>query len=288
MYKILTGYGFYICVVFTVILCFSANVYTDEIKNNRYSAFAALRNFDKNFMLTDTQFCSFQVMLKGGSGWLSMFIPIISAFAFIPLVCDEYEAKSVRFEIFRSTKLTYNFSRFVTACISGGLAVMLGFLIFTFIEYQLFPNLSDYDTLSREMYYEMMSSQYPKLETTGTALPLFIKACEMFLYGAMYAFPAVTLTCVIRNKYLVMCIPFFIKYAVGQSYLKMMSQSYADFENPNEKLSRISTIINPDAISDLNTYGKSIKPILAYNVSLFIICLIFYLTVQSRRCDSGE
>jgi hypothetical protein len=78
MYKIFTGYGFYICVVFTVILCFSANVYTDEIKNNRYSAFAALRNFDKNFMLTDTQFCSFQVMLKGGSGWLSMFIHIQS------------------------------------------------------------------------------------------------------------------------------------------------------------------------------------------------------------------
>ena len=32
--KTVTGFGFWVCVGFTVILCFSANIYTDMIKND--------------------------------------------------------------------------------------------------------------------------------------------------------------------------------------------------------------------------------------------------------------
>ena len=107
IYKILTGYG---CIIFTAVLCFSAYIYEDSMNGDKYSVFMAYKTFDKDFMLSDTRFCSFEVMLKGAGSWLSLFIPLISAFAFIPLVCDEYEAKSVRFEIFRSSKLCYNLS----------------------------------------------------------------------------------------------------------------------------------------------------------------------------------
>ena len=87
IYKILTGYGFYICIIFTAVLCFSAYIYEDSMNGDKYSVFMAYKTFDKDFMLSDTRFCSFEVMLKGAGSWLSLFIPLISAFAFIPLVC---------------------------------------------------------------------------------------------------------------------------------------------------------------------------------------------------------
>lgn len=50
----------------------------------------------------------------------------------------------MRFEIFRSSKLCYNLSKFITACLCGGFAVMLGFGLFTLADYALFPNINEY------------------------------------------------------------------------------------------------------------------------------------------------
>ena len=63
IYKILTGYGFYICIIFTAVLCFSAYIYEDSMNGDKYSVFMAHKTFDKDFMLSDTRFCSFEVML---------------------------------------------------------------------------------------------------------------------------------------------------------------------------------------------------------------------------------
>ena len=41
IYKILTGYGFYICIIFTAVLCFSAYIYEDSMNGDKYSVFMA-------------------------------------------------------------------------------------------------------------------------------------------------------------------------------------------------------------------------------------------------------
>ncbi len=287
-HKIITGYGFYICVLFTAILCFSANIYEDFGNGNKYSAIASLLNFDREFMLSDTSFCSFEVMRKGAGSWLSMFIPIISAFAFVPLVCDEYEAKSVRFEIFRSSKLCYHTSRFVTACLCGGLAVMLGFGLFTLTEYALFPNINEYEESLKTMYEEGLSYQYPSILQSGYAIIVLEKLGDMFLYGVVCVAPVIMMTSIIRNKYLVMCIPFFLKYAINQTCIKLQSQAISDIENTDTKLLKISSIVNPDALSYLSEYGDDKKLVLIYSGFIVFAALAFYLIICARRLDSGE
>lgn len=287
-YKILTGYGFYICVIFTAILCFSANIYEDFGNGNRYSAIMSLMKFDKDFMLSDTSFCSFEVMRKGAGSWLSLFIPLISAFAFVPLVCDEYEAKSVRFEVFRSSKLCYNASRFITACLCGGLAVMLGFGLFTLTEYALFPNISEYEVGLKTIYIESLTYQYPHI-IQGSFIPIILnKMGEMFLYGTVCASPVIMLTSIIRNKYLVLCIPFFLKYAVNQTCIKLQSQAISDIENTDTSLLKISSIFNPDALSYLSEYGTDKKIVLIYSGIIVLAAAVFYLIICGRRIDSGE
>lgn len=286
IYKILTGYGFYVCVIFTVILCFSSDIYEDF--NGKYSAFAALVSLDRDYLLDDTNFCSFEVMRKGCGSWLSLFIPIISAFAFIPLVCDEYETKSIRFEIFRSSKLCYNLSKFITACLCGGFAVMLGFGVFTLAEYALFPNINDYSADLKELYEENLVYMYPDITQNGYGSIILEKLGEMFLYGAICAAPAIMLTSFIRNKYLVMCIPFFVKYAIDQTCAKLQSQAISDYTNIDTKMQRFSGIIDPDALSCLSDYGEDKMIILIYSTVLILFAGIIYLIIQSRRLDSGE
>lgn len=285
--KIMTGAGFYFCIIFTITLCFSANIYFDALTNNKYSAFLALRSFDHDFMLTDTSFCSLNVINSASSGWLTMFIPIISAFAFIPLVCDEYESKSVRFEIFRIGKIRYHVSRFFTAFFCGGFAVTIGYALFSLLAIILFPSINDYSAWQQDNYFEMISNYSPEIKDT-LILTLFKTLSSVLIYGAMAAVPAITLTSIIRNKYLVMCIPFFLKYALTQTCLKLQSQAFADYEHIDNSLLRFTRIINPDSIVFLQHMGSDKKTVLIYNGVLMVSALVLYMTIQSRRIDSGE
>lgn len=281
-YKILTGYGFYLCVLFTTVLCFSANIYENPQNMDKYSAIKSLIVFDIDFMLSDISFCSFEVMRKGVGGWLSLFIPMISAFAFVPLVCDEYEAKSIRFEIFRSSKLCYYTSKFITACICGGLAVMLGFGLFTLTEYALFPDISEYEQGLIDSY------QYPDITQNLYATIISKQLIYMFFYGMVSVAPAIMLTSIIRNKYLVLCIPFFLKYVLNQSCVKIQSQALSNYETVDMSLLKFVSVINPDALSYLSEYGSDKKLVLIYSGFIILFSFVFYLTMCIRRNDCGE
>ena len=284
---IFTNYGFYICIVFTVVLCFCTGIYTDSRNNNTYSAIKSLMEFDREFMLNSTLFCSYSVASKGAGSWLTMFIPIISAFAFIPLVCDHCESKFIRLSVFRSSKFSYRTAEFLTACISGGLAVMLGYSLFTGLVYVLFPNIDEYSPDLQAMLSEELSYIYPEASKRGHAYLLGIKSLEIFLYGAVSAVPSVMLTCLMRNKYLVMCIPFFLKYAVTQTSIKLSARAFSDWQNPDIKLSEFASIISPDAI--LNSYSSPLmRQIILYNGALVSAAFLFYIIVYGRRSDCGE
>ena len=81
--KIVMGYGFYISIFLTFILCLSSPIYKHEEKNETYSVIDVLNKFNKETMLEYPEMCADTVLMKGNRGWLSLFIPIISGFAFV-------------------------------------------------------------------------------------------------------------------------------------------------------------------------------------------------------------
>ena len=111
IYKILTGYGFYICIIFTAVLCFSAYIYEDSMNGDKYSVFMAYKTFDKDFMLSDTRFCSFEVMLCGH--WL------YSAISALLFHAENMRCKS-------ACSKCYGLFKFITACACSGFAVIFG------------------------------------------------------------------------------------------------------------------------------------------------------------------
>ena len=105
IYKILTGYGFYICIIFTAVLCFSAYIYEDSMNGDKYSVFYwRIKPLTKILCLAIQDFVRLRLCLKGQeAGSLFLFRLYLRLRLFL-LCVTNYEAKSVRFEIFRSSK----------------------------------------------------------------------------------------------------------------------------------------------------------------------------------------
>ncbi len=288
LWKILSGYGFYLCIIFTCLLCFASYIYEDGVTGNKYSVLRALWTFDRKFMLEDLRFCSFEVVRSSAGNWLFLFIPIIASFAFVPLGCDEYEAKSVRFQVFRTNRFCYNSSRFITGCLCGGLAVMMGFVIFTLAVHMLFPAVSTYSPELQGQYKEMMDSIHIRISGIYYIQAVMFKISGMFLYGVFWAAPIMMMTAFIRNKYLVMCIPFFVKYGINQTCEKTRWHMLENPESVSTWLRRIAAFSDPDQLADLADCGNSTGEVLLYHGLLVVLFYVVYLVVQSRRGDCGE
>lgn len=281
-YKILTGYGFYVCIVFTFILCMSSTVYYDFEKAQEYSFIQVIFQFDKEFMLSEYGLSALSIMEKGLGTWLSMFIPIVAAFSFVPIVCDEFEAKSVRFMVFRTKKSSYYISKFLTACFCGGLAVTLGFILFLIFDFACFPGIQEYDPELQKTLFDEIMVRYPIYEEGGVVAVIIERLIYVFLYGVLYTAPATVLTSVIRNKYIVLCIPFFLKYGVSTLAYKLSER----MENVTQM--QIYSTCHPDAL--LSPYGEweTKKYIIFYMLGLMLISCLVYMLLSGRRVDSGE
>ena len=252
--KVLTGYGFYVSVAFTILLLALSSIYSTDNYDN-YSAIRVLMEYDRDFMLNNTHLCSYSVVRNSTGGWFSMFVPIISAFAFVPMICDEYDSGSVRFNIFRSSKLRYHISKFIIGSTSGGLAVLAGFIVYTVFVYSVYIPL------------------------------LLLKSLEIFIYGFVSSALAVLFTSFIRNKYLVMCIPFFVKYVVTQTCTKF---NFDAMVKQNMRIIKLSNIINPDSVLNLYLYNDYRHIIIIYNIILWSVLFAVYIVISVKRVDCGE
>lgn len=286
--KILSSYGFYLCIFFTSILCFATYIYEDGMNGNKYSVVRSLMSFDREYMLEDTIFCSFDIIRKGAGNWLILFIPIIAAFPFVPQICDEYESKSIRFEIFRMNRFSFYISKFLTGCLCGGFAVMLGFVIFVIAIHILFPFIDSYSPELQLEYIEMLASNNIHISNGKYYIEVLKRIGEMFLYGMLWTAPAMALMGVIRNKYLVMCTPFFLKYALNQTCEKVRWSAIENSDAVNSDFLHVNNIINPDALADLSSYGNDIWKVLLFNAVFLMFLFIVYLIMLYRRTDCGE
>lgn len=270
--KNLTSGGFYLCVIMTIILLFAAEVHTELGSQNRYSVIRALMDFTPEARANEFELCNVMVMNSARSGWLTLFVPIITAFCFVPRICAERDSNAIRFQIFRSSALKYHISQFFSDVISGGLAVALGYAVFCGTICILFPGIS-----------EMSASAAAMLD--GSSF-VFVRALlNMWLYGVFWSIPSVFCTSVLYNKYLIMCIPFFVKYGLSQTVLKLSMEAYADWENVDQKIIEFTQIIDPDGLLWLNGGVYDGKTLLLSGITaaaLFAGYLIIRLNWRDR------
>lgn len=284
--KYIMSYSFICCVIFVWVLCMFGNVYEDLMNCNKYNSFSLLLHFKQEEMLAHYEMSAEHIIVSGTGSWLQMFVPILTAFSFIPILCDEHEAKIVRYEIMRSSKLKFNASRYISSVVIGAITVVIGYLLFCMTVMILFPGRADYSQDIVSFYYLIRGGYY---EDISIAALIWQKLRDVFLYGLVWGSPAMFLTCIMNNKYIIMCIPFFIKYAMGQLSYRVIDYASADIYNRNERAAQISQYLNPDNILGLvYSEEKMVRGILIVSAVVWMVMFIGYMMIQSRRTDCGE
>ena len=285
--KTLSSYGFFASTFLTIILLFTSSLYYDYSINRDFSIIQVFLKFNRTDMLNDTRLCSYNVLQECVSGWLKMFIPMIASFPFVSLQCTERAAGTVRFSGIRLPKQSYQTGTFLSAMISGGFVLISGFAVFSICSELMFPNITEYDTALREEYELYFSDTYTLFNMLGYPYLIMLRFFEMFLYGAVSAVPACFMTCLLKNKYLVISIPFFLKYMLLQNISRLQTAAYADLEHIDERFLSFLNIINPDAVSKLSSYGIDIWKNIMFYAILLIIAYVVYCVIMNRRWDYG-
>lgn len=269
--------GFAGAVFITVLLCFTANVYTDVAIDKNYSVFEVIFNLDKKIIQADYTFSWICVFTKCLSGYITMFIPIISVFPFMITFCAERNNGLIRFTIARTGKMRYYLSKFLSCFISGGLSVLLGVFVFGIFVKLYFPNTNTY-----EMYQDQLSLILPHGEFSAIIRTLI----SAFLYGAVSTLPAFMLSSFCKNPYLITCIPFMIIYIWNTSLEKI--QLLLIEAEKWEELKKIYPYYPNSIITTLqHDLDKTGKTALIFNAVYTLALVTGFIVIMNLRTDKG-
>lgn len=271
--KTLFSAGFLAAILVTFLLCFTEDIYIEFSTRQAFSAFESLFKFDRAFMESNSDFCSLSVLKSALYGYSAMFLPILASFPFVFSQSAERNSGNIRFSIFRGKRLKYYFSKFICAVLSGGICVMLGVLLFGIFSFFAFPGLECYPDLPLEFY-----------APNGIFAEIAKKLLSSFIYGCVSTIPAFFLSAFCRNRYIILCVPFLMRFMLDTATKKIIVNTRDD---------KIYQTVFP-----FEPYAPSRIPYLEANEMLYstiavavisaVLVLLGYIIIMERRTDKGE
>lgn len=254
--KTVFSYGFILCIVITCLLCFTSSVYTDSLTGKEYSVFEVIANKSRSVF---SSFTSSQLLHASVSPYMTIFIPVLSSLPFVTGFCAERLGGNMRFVIIRSGKYKYCISKFISAVISGGIAVMAGFMLYSVAVCFSFSNEGLY------------------------ALELIKMYIGMGLYGMISVLPAFFLSAFIRNKYMICCFPFIFMHFYYTSVSKVQ-----DIFNARDRWDIVMKMyfLYPSNIKEV-LFDVNVE-IIIYHAVLAVAALVGFTVIMNRRLDYGQ
>lgn len=283
--------AFRYCVLAAAALYFTAIIgYDFETGDDLMIAQLLFRSED---VRNNAAYSAFGVFVSGNNTSMGLFVPIIAAFPYVTLLCNERASQSARLTIIRAGKPQYTLGSVFGAVISGGLIMLFGYALFGIAVLLLFPHLSDYPPEQAAGFIGTLIWSQPHWFAEAAAngnllLPALSRLAETFMWGALYSLPALTLSAFVRNTYVVICVPFFLTYAHNRLSESLTALVYSDFGHINEPLARALALTHPDAVERLFRYGKDAPLVLAVHLAFGCVLGAVFCIIMNGRTDCGE
>lgn len=257
----------------TAALCFSVQVYSDNSNGRVYSVLEALLSIDHTVMAESSELIPPLIIGKALSGYAAMALPITAALPFVMSFISERSSGNMRFTVIRTGRVKYYLSKFFSALLSGGLAVWLGVNLFAVLVYIMFPHTQS---------PEMLADYTPN----GVFSMLLRTAAGAFGYGAISILPAFFLCSFCTNSYIILCVPFLLKfiYETILSTVQTNSVAAGDYEIYQQTLP-----FYPNAITFLFEipFGKDFITIITLNLLFAVTAFFAFVLVMEKRADRG-
>lgn len=235
---------YWLAVLSAVVLLLCSVIYTEPTTGESFTYLSLFYNEDMQRCLAYGA-----VSLKGIflgynlNNYLWMFAPIIVG---IPCVLNQ---RTERFVLFRGSKNGYFLSKYVSNLVLGGAILVLAQVIFIFsgmglVQYLIYVKQMD---ITPEPFWDSYMVQ---------------RIWDIFCEGMLNAIPGIFLAEFIRNKYLILCVPFVWSYLMNMFVLNWIPLEVRQLIMPKE---------NP----------------LVY-AAVLLACGILIKVVAERRCDCGQ
>lgn len=254
--KTLFSYGTILCIIVTFLLCFTSCIFTDAGTGKEYSVLEVMANMD---LFREDQFTSISILRYSLSPYITNFIPVLSSIPFVTAFCAERLGGNMRFVITRSRKNAYYFSKFLSALISGGAAVMLGFILYSIVIFCKFSN-------------------------ADASVSEFIKICiGMGVYGMVSVLPAFFLSSFIKNKYMICCFPFILMHFYYTTISRI--QDLLHLYGKDDIVFKI-IFLYPSELTEI--LFKADTSLIIYYSALTVAAITGFTIIMNRRLDHGQ
>lgn len=282
---------FWYCVLAACALCFTAVVTKDPKSNEGLMVLQVL--FRRELIEQQTDLNAWNVFCSAYGTWFVMFAPILSAFPFVPTIINNRITQSARFTISRIGKRRYLLGNICTTFLSGGMAVVLGYVLFGIAVWLLFPSVGDYSEQMAASVLESLTWGKPAWYANALFkqqyyLPILLQLGQMFLYGGCGSLLALVFAAFVKNPYIVLCMPFFLTYGWMQINTRLTMMAYADVEHMNPYLTRLTSLTNPCALAMLLGYDTDLPRVLCIHLGFALLLCAAYYLISNRRVDCGE
>ena len=243
--RIFTSKTYWLSVMAAILLLLCSIVYIEPFTGEKYTFVSLFYDATVKEALECGSISMNGIILGYDTSYLWMFCPIIVG---IPCVILN---KTERFVLFRTSKNKYLFSKYLSSLFSSGLIILVAYIVF--------------GSLSMMVAKENMWDEY-----------LARKLLSVFCLGVISALPSLALSEFVRNKYLILCIPFVLNYFMYTFLGNIISYD-------------ISKYIAPNTYQILFLHDKDM--VIPCSVILFVLilaCAVLKKLLMEGRCDCGQ
>ena len=272
--KMYTNPAFFI-VIFAVMLIYATGViYIEPMTQKSYNLFniSAMKNYRE--VLSNSWVSTETMIINGPDSYIWMFAPILASVPFVALLCGAKKNNNIRFEIMRVGKRSYIIGKMLAAMVTGGTAFLIGYIGYAIACYFILIPIGE-----EGLFDISMNSNLNQLyEIGGIALIIVLRFVCIFVYGMTATILPFAVSSLIRNKYLVICVPFMLSYFVE-----------VFFGKPIDFIMELSRTFSASQPANMVRFDSEQNlRILLYWLVCVVLTMILHYVILNKRCDCGE
>lgn len=271
LFRMVCSVWFVLGICFTFALCFFSELVMGE---HSYTIIQVLQNMSPAEMAGEAQLLPDVALRNAFSGYVTLFLPIVSALPMVQLLHVETGSGYKRFYMSRRSCREYYWNKWIAGMLSGALMLLIVAVFFHVFLALSLPEM-DAETLKMAGY----TARNRALNAGRTYIGILA-------YGAFSVIPAIMVSSFTNNFYFVLCLPFMFSYFwdVAMSSLA----KWMRVQQMSEIASNVIELLFSRAYLGIAWYREDFLVESGRILVLLTALFVIYRVYLSRRRDCGE
>ena len=183
---------------------------------------------------------SLALWLMGCSGWMTLLLPLLSTFGYLVTLSSERQGGETGSLLLRAGNFRYCMGKITGGALAGGTVSAAGFGLFGLVVLAAFPAFSGFPPEEQAFYLEM----YGVCSAVGLVMNRLL---GMFLYGIFVSFFGTGVAVAVKDRYMLLCLPFLMNYVYTQVISKLLWNGIMEGSPGMGQIFSMDTVMNVSA-----------------------------------------